>query len=58
MNKKLLRTTVVIEGSDKDILEKVFAKILNGTVELNELKMTAIFLSSVCKSADLQIESD
>lgn len=55
-NLKLVETRVLIEGEDKERLKLVFSKILNGTIRLNELKMTAAYLTAICKTADLQAE--
>jgi len=52
MKKKLLKTYVIIEGQDKKNLEALFPKILNGTIELNELKAVAAYLMAVCETAN------
>ena len=53
MKQKLVGISVIIQGDDKDKLEVLFTKILNGSIELNELKVLAAYLGSVCKAADL-----
>lgn len=55
-NLKLVKTKVLIEGDDKERLKLVFDKIINGTIELNELKITVAYLGAICKTADLQAE--
>lgn len=58
MKKRLLKTMVQIEGDDKDRLNVLFKKTLNGTIQLNELKMMVAFLGAISESIDLQIKSN
>lgn len=55
--KRVLKRTVQIEGDDKDRLSVLFKRTLNGTIELNELKMMVAFLGAISESIDLHIKS-
>jgi len=55
---KLVKTTVKIEGNDKDKLSVLFKKTLKGTIELSELKMMVAFLSAIAQSVDSQIKDN
>jgi len=57
--RKLVRNAVYIsiEGDDKVILENLFKKTLSGSIEINELKSMIAFLTAVCKSSELQLNT-
>ena len=57
-NLKLVKRRVKIEGDDRDKLRVLFKKTLNGTIELNELKMTVAFLGAIVESIDSQIKDN
>ena len=57
-NLKLVKRRVKIEGDDRDKLTVLFKKTLNGTIELNELKMTVAFLGAIVESIDSQIKDN